>query len=497
LFLALLERGVDAILKEARLPTLERWLELGDDKNIDAPIVDLAQAELAFSQGKRQKAETLALRAARQLSNSHQLLPRAFYIAGSSAHLDFRNHQAREHFDQALATATTVADRREAAWGHLNVSLDLDDSDINHLLRDLVGLDDGSALSEVRLAIARFQVAIRMGALHSVTDFFDSAEHVVARITDPHVRSSFYLTRAHHLALLGHYDAALSASKRCERYAMDARLSFVILHAKRIRAMTELGIRHFARSNQLLDWLDREAGRAADIFLQVESRLIRCRVLVAQRLAARGAEVLATPPKRFPFEAERAEFLATRSMALACCGQQSSALRLADKAQNIARTVEVRTLVACVRAIVALQNDSPEATDIAAEAFRTVIESGSVDSFVASYRGCPALLSATARTEKFAEPLTEIIERAHDWTVARESGVPGASKRPRSSLLTPRELDVIELIAQGLTNREIAKTLFVSEATAKVHVRHILEKLGVRSRTEAALRAVDAVSEGT
>ena len=144
----------------------------------------------------------------------------------------------------------------------------------------------------------------------------------------------------------------------------------------------------------------------------------------------------------------------------------------------------MRTLVACVHAIVALQNDSPDASDIAAEAFRTVIEIGSVDSFVASYRGYPALLSAAARTAKFVEPLTEIIERAHDWTVARDSGVPGASKRPSGSLLTPRERDVIELIAQGLTNREIAKTLFVSEATAKVHVRHIFEKLGVRSRTK-------------
>jgi LuxR family maltose regulon positive regulatory protein len=496
LFVALLEKGVDAILREARLPTLERWLELADENRVDAPIVDLAHAEVAFSQGKRQKSETLALRAARGLSRSHRLLPRAFYIAGSSAHLDYRNHQAREHYSQALANATTVADRREATWGYLNASLDLDDSDINRLLEDLVGLDDGGALSEVRLAIARFQVATRTGVLHNVTEFFNSAEHLVARITDQHVRSSFYSTRAHHLALLGHYDSALSASKRCERYAMDARLPFVIPHAKRIRAMAELGVRHFSRASQLVDWLDREAGRAADIFLELESRLIRCRVLIAQGLAARGAEVLAVPPKQFPFEAERGEFLATHGLTLACSGQQNAALRLADEAEEIALTVEVRTLVPCVRAIVALQSDSPHSKDLATEAFWTVIETGSVDSFVASYRGHPPLLSAIAPTEEFVEPLTEIIERAHDWTVARDSGLPGSTKRPRNALLTPREQEVLGLITQGLTNREIAKTLFVSEATAKVHVRHILEKLGVRSRTEAALRAVDAVGDG-
>jgi DNA-binding NarL/FixJ family response regulator len=51
--------------------------------------------------------------------------------------------------------------------------------------------------------------------------------------------------------------------------------------------------------------------------------------------------------------------------------------------------------------------------------------------------------------------------------------------------LSPRELEVYELIVQGRTNREISKTLFIAESTTKVHVHHILEKLGVRSRVDA------------
>ncbi|HLH23870.1 MAG TPA: response regulator transcription factor [Chloroflexota bacterium] len=56
--------------------------------------------------------------------------------------------------------------------------------------------------------------------------------------------------------------------------------------------------------------------------------------------------------------------------------------------------------------------------------------------------------------------------------------------------LTPREAEVLRLLAQGLTNREIAGQLYVSVGTVKVHVERILAKLGVSDRTQAAVRAV-------
>jgi len=58
--------------------------------------------------------------------------------------------------------------------------------------------------------------------------------------------------------------------------------------------------------------------------------------------------------------------------------------------------------------------------------------------------------------------------------------------RKREDLgITPRELDILELIAEGLSNREIAEKLFVSENTVKTHSSRVFSKLGARRRTQA------------
>jgi len=77
--------------------------------------------------------------------------------------------------------------------------------------------------------------------------------------------------------------------------------------------------------------------------------------------------------------------------------------------------------------------------------------------------------------------------------IRRLAGQAPAKERPavRGDDLTPRELDVLRLVAEGKTNAEIGQSLFVSVGTVKVHVERIIYKLGVSDRTQAAVRAVE------
>ena len=72
--------------------------------------------------------------------------------------------------------------------------------------------------------------------------------------------------------------------------------------------------------------------------------------------------------------------------------------------------------------------------------------------------------------------------------IAHKAKEPAGSSASHS--LTERELEMLALLARGMPNREIAQTLFISENTVKYHIKHILQKLDLKNRAEAAAYAV-------
>ena len=108
-----------------------------------------------------------------------------------------------------------------------------------------------------------------------------------------------------------------------------------------------------------------------------------------------------------------------------------------------------------------------------------------IESFVFGYRGFPEILMCLLEDASHHDHVSEIL------TLVEDAGLVAPSLAEAHSILrlSPREKEVLSLVAQGLSNREIGQALFISPVTVKVHVRHIFEKLGVKSRTAAALRA--------
>jgi two-component system response regulator DevR len=87
---------------------------------------------------------------------------------------------------------------------------------------------------------------------------------------------------------------------------------------------------------------------------------------------------------------------------------------------------------------------------------------------------------AVAAGESLLDP---VVTRA---VTARLVELTQQSEDPRLAPLSEREREVLRLVARGMTNKEIAQTLVISAATARNHVSHILEKVGMRGRSELA-----------
>ena len=114
------------------------------------------------------------------------------------------------------------------------------------------------------------------------------------------------------------------------------------------------------------------------------------------------------------------------------------------------------------------------------------------------------LVEAVRRTLEGDAPLDEGLARQLLQRLAGEDeeerdaeALAEARKERRAAMppmprgITPREAEVLRLLAQGWTNPQIAQDLAVSKGTAKIHVQNIISKLGVSDRTQAAVRAIE------
>jgi ATP/maltotriose-dependent transcriptional regulator MalT len=481
---ALLSSAIDDLLEAARLSTLERWCQFAFDADMGAPIFYLARAEVLLRQGSHRDAIANAQAAAR-FDDGH--VYRALSIAGRAAHLASQEELALELFEQAHAVAASAHQRQDAMWGQLLALIELEKPESDETLRALHStVQQADPREVVRAATVGLNHQLKLGNLD--LEEADFAATLLDRVRDPLVKSAFQSTYSYSLALAARYDDAGRVTDEFAETIKQYRLDFASPYAHLAAAMAWSGMRSWGRAKEHAAAALRAAVRNRDGNAHQLSTAIWIRTLAQQGRHHDALEV-ELPRVREPLPAAEAEVLSSRALVLAASGRTEAVRELLCEVRDLSRAVEPAILICAVDAITALKEHQDDVIEPVRRLEETAFERGGVDLLVAAYRSAPELLSVLMRARSGRDQIRSLVCRVGDQDLAALIGQPiHAGLDPRLSL-SRRELEVYELMTQGLTNREIARLLYIEESTTKVHVHHIFDKLGVRSRHALTVQA--------
>ena len=478
----LLSAALGPMLQSGRHSTVEGWLTRarGASPTPSAWLL-LAQAELASRRGHQHTAESLAAQSAR-IAGNRALAVRAWNLAGRSAHIGDRYAEAIGYHGCAIGRAETAAELYDAIWGQLVATWQLDPERAEGLIDRLGSLADTSIDSRLRLLSADLHHAMRRGALSGLEDRVREGLILVSRATSPLASSSLLLNVAHWCVMTARYSEALQVVDSAMKLSSEHRLSFVLPGLLNVRAMACTGLRRWGEARRALDAAEAYADEFADTHNRVEADVIRMRFWLARRQIHKAVEATAASWHREPGPLERLEYDTTRELVWVLAGEERP-LQWETGISPSTAILTVRFSTAAIRSLKSGRAMRPNLATLQ----RHLMHSGCVDGFLIACRACPELLVAAAQTPEFLDFVRPVLRQAEDTKLAKTIGAEFAPVRKMP--LTNREREVLELIAEGLTNREIGRLLYVEEVTVKAHVRHILNKLGVRSRLEAAAKS--------
>jgi ATP/maltotriose-dependent transcriptional regulator MalT len=293
----------------------------------------------------------------------------------------------------------------------------------------------------------------------------------------------FWRVLAEVFVLAGEYTSAQRAVDNALLESDQFHLAFVRPHSLISRILALTGLNRFGAAHAILSEVEGTASATGDQYLIANAAIARGRLHLSEgapekALAAVGMSALPSASL-----GRRGEYGATRAIALVAAGEPAESRDLANALRGSTGWLGARLLLAWADATSALVLDEANGPSRVNEVYSQCLAAGARDTIALALHACPEV-APTLATHGVD------VQEAHE-TTGFESTTPqrdtlDAAEQRTSARLTPREREVLTLLAQGRTNREIAQDLVISETTAKVHVRHILEKLGVRNRTEAA-----------
>jgi len=477
--------ALDELLDAGRLPTLQKWCEFAADADLEDAIFFLGRSELALRSGRHVEAMAYGESAA---AKDSELAFRALSVAGRAAHIASREEEALELYQRAEAAGSTESERRDAEWGQLMCAIELEMPDAGSTLLAMTADVRRSDVREiVRSAVLGLSYQVKFGNL-DLTDA-DLAAELLESVSDPLMVSAFQSTYSGVLGLVARYEEAQRVADACFETIRRYRLDFARPYALCVSALAAAGLRNWTTADSHADEAVRisRASRDGHALQLCVSQQIRVLVQQGRQSEALAVEV---PIVRSPLPAAQAELFASRALVLASIGRVAEACGLVDEVRGLSHAVEPAVLVAAVDAICALKTHDVAAVERVVDLQSTAFRTGALDIFVTSYRSTPELLSVLLRVSTDKDRIVRLIRAAGDVDLARAVGQPvfaGGDPRER---LSRREREVYGLMVEGMTNREIARLLFIEESTVKVHAHHIYDKLGTRSRTALAVQAL-------
>ena len=473
--------ALDDLLAAGRTSSLERWVAAARSAGAEGGLIDYAESEALYRDAELDRAIAFATQATGSLDGD--LAARAHLVAGRAANLAGRSEVVEEHAESAARLAGTSQSQEEALWLRFLAGIEPQTPD----LRDRLDQFRRSAASGTRqslmIAGAGLVLAQIEGGLERAIRDAECALSLAKEGIDPIAHTGLLSAHSYALTLTCAYQKSLTYIDAQTRIAESCGIEFPVRYAQINRARALIGIRRFGPAARILSMLEREMKTEPGDYFSMELPVQRARLYMSVGDLGRAVDVLSLGPFEHSSRAGRAEFLGWQALVYAAADEFDRANSLATEARVASRGLEAMTLSLLAEAIVALGGrDAATATS----RMQAVIDSEIWDPVVMALRVAPAIGSFIADEASWRGWLRRLLLASSDNTLAGrlDLRVPRAAKRRAE--LTPRETEVHELLAQGLTNEEIAKLLYISLSTTKVHVKHIYDKLGVRSRLEAA-----------